>query len=203
MTFNGACAPANIVRTRTNTINGAPIMTDGLDLSMDYRLRDGPWGGQINLGLDASYLLDYNVGATVVEGITTVAERNVAGKLNYQTTGGSLPRLKGTAFAEYNLGRHNLRLTLRYIGRQFDQRDSNFISTNNGQGVVTSGRIVDEFVTADLVYRLQLPSNTIFSLSFINFTDEDPPFARLDYSYDPFTANPLGRVIKVGLNKRF
>ena len=203
VTFNGACAPANIVRTRTNTINGSPIMTDGLDFSADYRWRDAPFGGRINLGMDATYLLNYQVGATVVEGITTVAARNVAGKLNYQTTGGSLPRLKGSFFAEYSKGRHNLRFTLRYIGEQYDQRDATFASTNNGQGVVADGRVVGSFMTEDLVYRLQLPYDTTFTASLINMTDEAPPFARLDYSYDPYTANPIGRVFKVGVNKRF
>ncbi|CAN5328262.1 TonB-dependent receptor [soil metagenome] len=203
VTFNGACAPGNIVRTRTNTINGAAIMTDGLDFSADYRWRDAPFGGRINLGLDATFIFDYQVGATVVEGITTVSARNVAGKLNYQTTGGSLPRLRGSAFAEYSKGRHNIRLTVRYIGEQYDQRDATFLSTNNGQGVVDKGRVVDSFITTDLVYRLQLPYDTTFSASIINLTDEDPPFARLDYSYDPYTANPIGRVIKVGVNKRF
>ena len=37
-----------------------------------------------------------------------------------------------------------------------------------------------------------------------NLTDEDPPLARLDLSYDPFTAsNAYGRTYKVGLRKRF
>jgi iron complex outermembrane recepter protein len=33
--------------------------------------------------------------------------------------------------------------------------------------------------------------------------DEDPPFARYDLSYDPYTANPLGRYFKIGVTKRF
>jgi len=36
-----------------------------------------------------------------------------------------------------------------------------------------------------------------------NLTDEDPPFVRLELAYDPFTANALGRVFKLGLTKRF
>ena len=36
-----------------------------------------------------------------------------------------------------------------------------------------------------------------------NITDEDPPFARLDLSSDPFIGTPLGRYYTVSLNKRF
>ena len=49
---------------------------------------------------------------------------------------------------------------------------------------------------------LLLPHDTTVTASVVNVFDEDPPFARLDYSYDPFTANPLGRVIKVGVLKK-
>ena len=203
VTFSGACAPANIVRTRTNQINGAPVMTDGMDLSADYRWREAPFGGRMNFGADASYVFDYTVGAQVVEGITTVAAYNAVGKLNYQLGPNSIPRWKGNAFAEYTLGRHNLRVTLHYINDMTDQRDSLFTSTNSGQGVVTAGKKIDSWLTTDIVYRVQMPMDMTATFSLINVTDEDPPFARLDYSYDPFTANPLGRVIKLGLNKRF
>lgn len=59
------------------------------------------------------------------------------------------------------------------------------------------------FLTYDLVYRLTLPSQTVVTASVFNLTDRDPPFARLDYSYDPFIANPVGRSFKVGVAKRF
>jgi iron complex outermembrane receptor protein len=34
-------------------------------------------------------------------------------------------------------------------------------------------------------------------------TDEEPPFARLDLNYDPFTHNPLGRTFKLGVVHKF
>ena len=37
------------------------------------------------------------------------------------------------------------------------------------------------------------------SLSIVNIADEDPPEARGDLAYDPFTHNPFGRLIKVGV----
>ena len=47
------------------------------------------------------------------------------------------------------------------------------------------------------------PLAATLSVTVQNITDEDPPFARLDLNYDPFTGNPLGRVIKVGFKKTF
>jgi iron complex outermembrane receptor protein len=37
----------------------------------------------------------------------------------------------------------------------------------------------------------------------VNALDEDPPLTRNEYSYDPFTASPLGRVFKLGLRQAF
>ena len=37
------------------------------------------------------------------------------------------------------------------------------------------------------------------TVSAINFTDEEPPLARLDLNYDAYTHNAFGRMIKVGL----
>ena len=44
---------------------------------------------------------------------------------------------------------------------------------------------------------------TDLTLSVLNLLDEEPGFAALDYNYDPFTANPLGRNFKVGIRKEF
>ena len=41
------------------------------------------------------------------------------------------------------------------------------------------------------------------TLNVINVGDEDPPAARGDLNYDPFTHNPFGRMIKVGVKYTF
>jgi iron complex outermembrane receptor protein len=67
----------------------------------------------------------------------------------------------------------------------------------------TRGVEIGSFLTYDLVYRLSLPAETTLTASVINIADEDPPFVRLDLSYDPFIANPYGRYFKLLLNKKF
>lgn len=72
---------------------------------------------------------------------------------------------------------------------------------------VSSG--VDDFVTYDLHYNFSLAnltgeeSDSALLVSVNNLTDEDPPRARLDLNYDPYTHNPFGRMIKVGLRHQF
>jgi len=46
-------------------------------------------------------------------------------------------------------------------------------------------------------------SESTLLVSVYNLTDEDPPRARLDLNYDPYTHNPFGRMIKVGLRHQF
>ena len=201
-TFSGACSAANIVRVRTSTINGTPWRTDGMDASGEYRWRD-VFGGRLRVGADVTYTFNFNVGAQIVEGVRTNAAFNAVGKLNYLLQVSSLPRIKGSGFVEYTHDRHNVRMTVHYVGDLKDQRDNIFASTNNGQGQTNRGKVIGEFITTDVIYRLQLPWDADVTLGVVNLFDIDPPFARLDYSYDPFTANPLGRQVKFAFNKRF
>jgi iron complex outermembrane receptor protein len=50
---------------------------------------------------------------------------------------------------------------------------------------------------------LQLPGDSTFSAAITNLTDEDPPFARLELSYDPSAVSPIGRAVEIGFRKRF
>ena len=129
---------------------------------------------------------------------------DAAGKLNYQTTAFPLPQLKGNLFAQYAFGPHNFRYVMNYIDSYTDQRVTEFNAspaTNNTP--ITAGKEIDKTVFHDLHYLLQLPWQLTLSASVENLTDEDPSFARLDLSYDPFTSSALGRTYKVGLRKRF
>jgi iron complex outermembrane receptor protein len=201
VTFTGGgCAAANIVRTKVFNINGAPVHTSGIDFAADYILDDFGWGGSLDTHIDGTYTIDYKVGAQVVEGVTTQAAFNAAGKLNYLLSVNSLPNWKGTLSFNYTNGPHSLQIAEHYIGGMTDQRASIFSSTNSGQGVVTRGMRIAPFITTDLFYRYNWADQGLsFNLALVNLFDRDPPFARLDYSYDPFTSNPLGRTIKFGV----
>lgn len=209
--LGGVCSSANIQRLRTNTVNGAGVKTSGFDLIADYKFDDF-LGGSLTIGTTATYVIEYVTDETSVDGIVVAPSFDAVGLLNYQTTAYPLPQKKGNLFFEYNTGPHNLRFTVRYIDGYTDQRTAPFLATTYYQSLpvrtnitapITAGKHVDSFTTMDLTYRVFLPWDTTLALSVENITDEDPPFARLDLNYDPFTASGLGRNWKVSLNKKF
>ena len=68
---------------------------------------------------------------------------------------------------------------------------------------VTGGIDIGAYRTHDLFYTWDVLERTTLSLSVVNVLNEDPPLTRNEYSYDPFTASPLGRVVKLGLRQAF
>ena len=63
-----------------------------------------------------------------------------------------------------------------------------------------SGTKVDSQTTYDLHYQYSfMDDQARVTVSAMNVTDEDPPLARLDLSYDGYTHNAFGRMIKVGV----
>lgn len=212
-----ATASAAITRLRTETVNGAGVKTSGVDVIADYTFDDF-MGGSLTVGGTATYVIEYLTEATEVAGVSVAPAFDAVGLLNYQTTAYPLPQIKGNVYFEYNTGPHNLRLTVRYIDGYTDQRITPFCTTlvapcsttslpykdTTGAGVSQpNGKQIDAFVTTDLTYRVFLPWDTTFAASIDNLFDKDPPFARLDLNYDPFTASGLGRTWKVSLTKKF
>ncbi len=222
-TFNGTCTTANLARLRTETVNGAAVKTSGVDLLADYTI-DDLFGGTLTIGTSATYVLEYVTDDTFVEGILVSPGFDAVGLLNYQTTAYPLPQLKGNLYFEWNSGPHNARWTMRYIDGYTDQRVAPFCTWTDMVNpapaglcrtqyrtevsatdplVVDSGRNIDSFTTHDFTYRVFLPWDVTGSFTVENIFDEDPPFARLDLNYDPFTASGLGRNWKVSLTKKF
>jgi len=190
-----AAAPAfNLLRTRVNQLNAqADVQLSGIDASMHYLFSD-VLGGDLTLGVDATYNIEYKIGATLVEGIQVDPAQDLIGTRGGR--GNSLPQWRGAAYLDLGTGIHNIRWTTRYIDSMEDVRIATF-ATN------PSGQTVDSFITHDLTYRAELPWETTVNVSVFNVFDEDPSFARLDLNYDPFIANPLGRYFKVGVTKKF
>jgi iron complex outermembrane receptor protein len=88
---------------------------------------------------------------------------------------------------------HRLRLTANYVDSYEDQRPT----------ITGAGKTISSWTTYDLNYQLSLESDTMFTLSVTNLTDEDPSLARLDLNYDPFTGSALGRTVRVGVRQQF
>ncbi len=201
-TFSSTCGASNVTRVRTFNINGAPIENSGIDVQAE--LHFDAMGGTLAVGGNATYVLEYVVGAQTVEGILVQPEFDAVGLLNYQTSVYPLPQWKGNAYVEWGGALQNLRLTVNYIDSYTDQRTTIFApSPNWGGTAITAGKEIDSQMTVDLNYRLNLGDNTTLLAGVQNLTDEDPAFARLDLNYDPFTGDAIGRTIRVGVRQRF
>ncbi len=202
-TFQGACSPANISRVRAQVVNGPKIRTSGFDVLANYDFGEF-MGGEINIGASATYTIEYKIGDFTVDGVRVENAYDAAGFLNYQLSATSLPEWKGSSYIEYSREAHNLRFTLNYVDSYTDQRTAPFTTPNAQSGlIVAGGKTIKSRILAELDYRVQLPWDTTLTASIDNLFDSDPPFARLDLNYDPFTGSALGRTYKMSVKKRF
>ncbi len=205
----GTCSASNIARVSTQWINGGERNFSGLDFILNYRLED-VLGGQFATGLTATYMIEAEVGEESVEGVVVQDSFESVGKLNFQTSAYPVPEWKGQAYLEWGRDRFNARLTVNYSDGYYDQRadqqdDGPFRVREDiaGNPVLRQGANIESMTTADLNLLLDVRDNLTMSFTVINLTDEDPSFARLDYNYDPFIGNPLGRQYKLGVTARF
>ncbi|MFN3857477.1 MAG: TonB-dependent receptor plug domain-containing protein [Caulobacter sp.] len=196
-TFQGACNSANISRVATFSVNGPALKTSGIDFMGEYQFDTN--FGTLTFGVGGTYTLEFAQDAFIVEGIEVSPAFDAVGFLNYQTSATPLPQLKMQGFVEWNNGPHNVRLTARYWDEYEDQRAAIFPPAT----VYPQGQTIDSWTVLDLSYRVFLPWDVTAVATVTNLTDEDPPFARLDLNYDPFTHNGLGRTIKFSLTKKF
>ena len=131
---------------------------------------------------------------------------DAVGLLNYQTTAYPLPQWKGNAYLQGDFGDHSLRLQVNYLDGYTDQRGGAIFGPNTGAlagASVTAGKNIGSYTTLDATYRLRLKTGTTIAISALNLLDQDPPFARLDQNYDPFTASPLGFTAKIAITQDF
>lgn len=210
----GPCTAATtrsaISRVKTMWQNGASITTEGLDAVVGYRNNE-MFGGaaRFAIGGSVTYTLQNRISDIFVEGVKVQDGYDGVGLLNYQTTLYPVPEWKGQGYLELGTGPFDARLTVTYIDGLYDQRAD--VTTTGvygpnaslGGARVTEGAFIDSFTTADLTIQWELTEGISVSGSIYNLFDQDPPFAREDYNYEPFVGNPLGRSFKIGVNARF
>jgi len=215
---NGACGTlatpalniANIARVKTFLQNGAKQTNSGLDFAIDYRSSGFLGSGlRFGIGADATYTIENRISDITVAGIKVANAYDGVGLLNYQSTLYPLPEWKGQAYVDLGGGPIDARVTVNYIDGLHDQRaDTNsgpFAPNPNisGSPILTQGTNISSFTTVDFNLQIKLPWNVTLTGTVLNIFDRDPPFAREDYSYEPFIGNPLGRQIKVGVSTKF
>ncbi len=181
---------AQLERIDRSVINGADIVTSGIDFNAAYNWQ--MYDFDLTVGGSGTYTLEYESEDFVnIDGVKLADGGDFVGFLNEGTPFQPLIELRGNLFARAAYGPHTLTYQLYYTDEYEDVAPS-----------IPSLGTIDSHVTHDIHYVLDLfDGNTRFSASIFNLTDEDPPAASTDLSYDAFTHNPFGRMIKLGITQ--
>jgi iron complex outermembrane receptor protein len=221
---SSTCDPASTVAVNISQINGPNIKTDGVDFNASYRW-DNVVNGALTIGGVATWVHKYEVAPFDFAGIHADGF-NAAGFFNSGTVAYPIPKWKGQAYVNYEVGGFNIRLTARYVDHYFDQRaifglpagclvsagvtaacpavvNPIYVTPTNPTGIVSRGQIIASRTLFDLAIRVPLPYDTTMTAAITNLFDRDPAFARTDLNYDALTGDPLGRTIKLGVQKKF
>ena len=168
----------DLARVAVFVQNAGELSTSGIDVKYAFNF------GEVNpmtLGAELSILSSYELDGT-----------DHVGELN-QPDGSVRPLPEQKLKLFYNglfNDMHNVRVNYNSASSVTDER--------SGYGTV------DEFTTIDVAYTLSFANDRgTFNVTMFNLLDEDAPLARLDLSYDPYTANALGQTTKLGLTYRF
>ena len=190
-------AAGNLERIDTYIINGSKITTSGVDVTAQYDL-DDIWDGQLSFGLSGTYTKDYDSDAfTDIGGVTLAPGGDFVGKMNVGTPFTSLPEMKGNAWAKYVHGPHRFTYLVRYVS-SYDDDLAGLPVAAGGLGFPQLSH-VNSMTYQDLFYNVSLfNDSTLVSVGVTNFLDKNPPATATNLNYDPYTADPFGRMIKVG-----
>ena len=207
---NAGCAAANVLQVNTFAVNGPPTQTSGYDVRASYDW-DGWFDASYQVGGEGTYLKEYARGAFTLLGasnVTFAAPFDRAGTHDLQSAFFSYPRTRANFWLNWHKDNINVRYQLRYA-----EGTRAAINTANDRLVPTPGVGVgyaagtigktDDYFQHDITVQAQLPWETQLTLSVQNILDTDPPFAPSNFNYDYTTGNPLGRVIEVGVKKKF
>ena len=185
----------DITRITTYMINGPDIETDGFDIAAGYAF--DAMMGEWDISLQWTKTNSFDVGASDLnpKGIDAL------GKLN-DTVSFLRPIVenKGKLGISYSRDVYMVNLIANYTDSYQDA---------NAAPSLFKDREVEEHITYDIHYNMSLENmNDMLAQSAVwvsvyNLTDEDPPRARTDLNYDPYTHNPFGRMIKVGVRHKF
>ncbi|TWX46993.1 TonB-dependent receptor plug domain-containing protein [Colwellia hornerae] len=176
-----------VERIETNIINGADVQTSGIDVQLRLNVTDY-W----TMDMNGTYTAEYEVTG---DGLSDTFD--AAGYLNKTNSNRPIPKFKATMINSFDFDNHNVSLSTYYISDYKDERDELF-STN------TKGQVIDSHIQYDLSYNYRFNEDlTKLNFTVSNLTDEEPPFARLDLNFDPFTHGPLGRSFKLSVVHKF
>lgn len=190
---------ATLSRINVKIINGPDIDTDGLDIAVKYGF--DLFDGRAEISANATQVMSYDVAEGALPSALTQYGGDAVGRLNDDMSFlRPIVEWKAKLGARYALDRHVVNLVMNYTD---SYKDSESIV-----GIPLVARMIEEQTTYDLHYNVDVSDmlnsdGSALYLSVYNIADEDPPMVRRDLSYDPYTHNPFGRMVKLGLKHSF
>lgn len=165
-------------------INASSIETQGIDLSARYRR--GLWGGQATASATWTYVDAYDIRLDA-----SAAKVSGVGSTNLNNIGRSLPRNRGEFALGWSGGTNAVTALVHYTDAYANDRSG-----------ITDASIASQ-TTVDLLYSRTIGADLDLSVGVVNVADKAPPLAQFALGYDPVVADPRGRVVSIGLSKRF
>jgi len=177
-------------------VNAPTIKTSGVDLNATLGFDTNSLGSLV-VGLDYSYMFDYDIGSIpgVVGGVVTTVDIDAVGSRNDSNIATSLPQFRANVYLDWYGERHNAKLMVRHIDEYEDDKSGANQQFNS---------VIDSWTTVDLYYNFNF-SNDRSTLGFnvTNIADEDPPFADQDLNFDARVHSPFGRQYQVVFRHSF
>ncbi len=184
-------ASCSITRILADFRNAPSIVTDGLDLSLNYE-QDLSFG-TLNILSNVTHLIQYDINGQGFCPNVNDGSCKGAGSLNNLTFARALPKWRGNMSVGLGAGDHYGAVTFRYVGSFDDDNNLN--------------RRVRPDTAIDLVYRWRLPLanyETYMQLGVRDLFDREPPFSTAsDFNFDGRTHDPIGRRFFVNLRTAF
>ena len=191
-TLSHPCGPRSITRVEVPLVNWPGVETSGIDWEARGSFDIGP--GMLDAGINGTYTLDYDIRALYLDEFLIQDFIAAAGRLNFQNPlAVPIPDWKGQAYLAYHWEDYSLSAYVNHVSSYEDDG-----SHDGFGGVPVDSFTVESFTTLDLSFQWRLPRYGMnLTLSALNLTDEDPPFANVEHAYDGMTHNPKGRRVKL------
>ncbi|MRL68544.1 TonB-dependent receptor domain-containing protein [Brevundimonas sp. SPF441] len=165
-------------------VNASSIETQGIDLSARYRR--GLWGGEATGSATWTYVDAHDIRLDA-----SAAKVSGVGSTNLNNIGRSLPRNRGEFALDWSGGANAVTALVHYTDGYANDRSG-----------ITDASIASQ-TTLDLLYSRTIGADLDLSVGVVNVADKAPPLAQFALGYDPVVADPRGRVVSIGLSKRF
>ena len=180
-----------LVRTEASYFNASGLETSGLDLALTY---DWEWDavGLLRASFNLSHTLDYEITLPGGAQIDGAGSRNAA-----NSVGRPMPTLRGNAGLDWQRGRHQALVSVRYIhSYKDDVPQSDFLG-----GYIGYAETIDSMTTVDAQYLVELPAafsaqtGSRLTLGVRNLFNQAPPLMNVDGAFDSYTHDPRGRIL--------